>query len=300
MRGGVVEKDDQMVPRIKLDQDFTQSSRIDRHAYGQQSRSLEHLDAMDTVARGRSLTEHNGPLGTSLSLSPGVLRMSDLALNKGMDDSFHRKETLSSGSSVSGDFVARSHSHSTNYTSHSSTSSSVANSVPKRSVAGSHSGTRTGTTKGNHSYTAAVAYTTNAGPPTSMSSLGYGSNDSGSSMDSQSLNHAHRHAPYESLRMRPMSGHSEMEVVSERDGRSASFTTRPSSLALGPKPGVQGSGLGGKVQFFYCPNCRQSFSCVGKDSFDSWFDHVKGCSAWTISLFFTSQIRIIRVSLEIN
>ena len=279
MRGGVVEKDDQMVPRIKLDQDFQQSSRINRHSYGQQSRSLEHLDAMDTVARGRSLTEHNGPLGTSLSLSPGVLRLSDLALNNGMDDSFRRKDTLSSGSSVSGDFVARSHSHS-------STSSSMANSVPKRPVAGSRSSSRTGTNS-NHSNTTAIAYSKTV-PPSSMSSLGYGSNDSGSSMDSQSLNHTHRHAPYGSLHMRPAGGHSEMEVVNEREmkpgksssvGRSASFSTRPSSLALGPKPGVQGSGLGGNVQFFYCPNCKQSFSCVGKDSFDAWFDHVKGCSA---------------------
>ncbi len=270
MKGAIVEKDDQMVPRIKLDQD-PPNPRVNRHNSGMQSRSLEHLDIMhDTVPRGRGLPEDKVPQGsTSLSLSPGALRLSDLALNKGLDGTYRRGESLASG-----EFVTRS--RSSNYTSHSSASSMTSTDMAVNRgsavVSGSHSGSM------SHS----LLYNT----PSSLSSLGYGSNDSSTSLDSHSLNHTHRHAPYAS-RMRA-NGPSEMDVVhrelpdyqpsKSQLGRSASFTTRPSSLSLNNGASTSGN-LGSKAQFFYCPNCKKSFSCAGKDSFDSWFEHVKSCSA---------------------
>lgn len=273
-----MEKDDQMVPRIKLDQDLP-TSRMGRPNYGMQSRSLEHLDIMqESGPRGQGLPEGKRlPSSNSLSLSPGALRLSDLALNNGLDGTYRRGESLASG-----EFVSRSRSTSYVPHSHSGTSSSTSTDMVVNggnAMSGSHSGTSASL---SHSNTA-LHYNV----PSSLSSLGYGSNDS-SSLDSHSLNHTHRHTPYTS-RTRP-AGPSEMEVV-HRDmpdlkpsktalGRSSSFTSRPSSLSLTPKTsGAPGTSMGGKAQYFYCPNCKKSFSCAGKDSFDSWFDHVKFCNA---------------------
>lgn len=281
-----MEKDDQMVPRIKLDRDFP-ARTSSRHAFGLQSRSLERLDVMqDHAPRGRSVSDNGaakGPLNSnSLSLSPGALRLSDLALNNNIDPSSRHGETLSS-SNTTGEFVTQPHSR--NYASYSGASVSV---VPNGSM-GSSAGSRSH----SHSSSPAIVHSNTAihygNSPASLSSLGYGSNDS-SSMDSHSLNHTHRHAPYSPRLRNPVpSAPSEMELglheISEHKtnktslGRSSSFTTRPASLSLGPKSSGAGSGVGGKAQYFYCPNCKKSFSCAGKDSFDSWFDHVKSCSA---------------------
>lgn len=287
-----------MVPRIKLEQEPTSMERTNPNSYGvMHSRSLDQLDVISRSqhaphpSHNHHMTDHVTKTGAgsgslkSNSLSPGALRSSELVLNSSAENiTALRRESLTSNN-TNGSYPSQvQRSHSGNYTSHSTASGSYHSSlVPSGSMG---SGSRSGNS---------VTYSNTSVPfggPTSLSSLGYGSNDS-SSMDSHSMSHTHRHTPYASRSRNNMgTSASELESLSHEFsdhqiskaalGRSSSFT-RPSSLSLGAK-NAGSAAMGPRThqqqqQFFYCPNCKKSFSCVGQDSFDSWFEHVKGCSS---------------------
>lgn len=284
MRGGNVEKDDQLVPRIKLEQE-PMTRRSSRSYSTMHSRSLDHLDTISrpphvSPISPNHVTDHltETDVGKKTlkgtSLSPSVLRSLTSGSTENIPallprDGLRNENTYSSQ-------VA--HSHSGNFTSHSGSYHSSL--VPSKSF-GSVSRSSNPVMYPN----VPVPY----GAPGSLPSLGYVSNDS-INMDPHGMSHTHRHTPYASYSTNIGMSHMELESLSKEfsdqdisGALSRSSFSRPSSLSLVGGAKSAGSAVmssrPNKHQFFYCPNCKKSFSCIGQDSFDSWFEHVKNCNS---------------------
>ena len=293
MRGGNVEKDDQMVPLIK--EEHKQALMVGRSAKsssyrgGMHSRSMDHLDEISGIQfHCASYNQHMADYATksdnshmplkSTSLSPSSMQPSKQFPNDSTESSAALgQEGLMTNRSNGVAYPPQvAQSHSRNYIPHSTSHYSGMVPPSRRMRSGSNSGNPV-----QHSNTSIPLGGPNC---SSMPSL-YISNDPTSMETQPSTSHMHRHPSSFASHSGSNLGvsvesesHEFLDKKINRVGRSASFS-RPSSLPL-----VESSNASAIIsprahQSFYCPNCKQTFSCSGHDSFDSWFDHVKGCSS---------------------
>lgn len=98
-------------------------------------------------------------------------------------------------------------------------------------------------------------------PPRSMGSFGMTNGSSEGTFSSSG---------YNSLRPRMQKSLSQESAENPTQGQSS---VRPTSLVL-PNSGAPPSQA---QQFFSCPNCKRTFSCNSNDTFEPWFNHIKTC-----------------------
>ena len=283
MRGGNVEKDDQLVPHIRLEHDAKARRKSYKCNNAIHSRSLNHLDTISGQLHVSSSSHSHHATKTRLkstSLSPSAIQPLDFVSTENTAAIAPTRENLSSNSSNEITYQSQvAHSHSGNSASHAGSY--------HRSLVPTYSTVSNSSNPDPYS-NVSVSF----GASASMPSIGYASN-SLTSVDPHAMSHTHKHTPYVSCSPRNIGiPVEELEPLTQEFSEqetsralSGSSYSRPSSLSLVATSSVESATMSTKLhhqqqqQFFYCPNCKKSFSCVGQDSFDSWFEHVKSCNS---------------------
>lgn len=106
--------------------------------------------------------------------------------------------------------------------------------------------------------------------PRSKGSLGTLSSGEGAELSSS-------WSGYSSSSVQPYIQKSLSQESAENIMRVQQSSMRPTSLVL-PNTGGGASHAQQAQQFFSCPNCKRTFSCTSGNTFEPWFDHIKVCS----------------------
>ena len=157
-----------------------------------------------------------------------------------------------------------------------------------------HSGMTSFSSSGSsmsHSNTSIPRYST------SLSSLGYASNETTSSTDTQFSNHTpyprskSSQGSYSSTEMEMKNARQSITVTPSKtkDMTMQYSSSRPNFLSLREEAPINNTGASGskgsvfsksnmsQQASFSCPNCKKTFS-YNRDTFDPWFEHIRYCN----------------------